>query len=180
MATITLLAKRQTRRWWFRSVTLIALSTLLIASLLFIWILQPVWSVPWRSYPIELVPDQAYQRSSLWQASQKQQPSLGASLATLPLQQAPQSAQQSLSTFRIPARYEHLFCTGDTVLLRRGQQQSHGILRLKVAAGAGQQTAQFGIELFGSLLSELPTPDNTMLRLQRLSYQPGDWRLVTC
>ncbi len=178
--TIALFTKRQAGGWRLIPAVLLFFAIILVTGVLFISLLRPVWSVPWRSYPVERVPEQAHQRNLLWQASQKQQPSLGARLATLPLQHAAQSVRQPFSIFHISARYQHHFCTGDTVLLRHGQQQTHGILRLKVASGLGQQTAQFGIELLGPLQPELAAEDSAMLRLQRVSYQPGDWWRIAC
>lgn len=178
--TIALFTKRQTGGWRLIPAVLLCLAIILVTGVLFILLLRPVWSVPWRSYPVEQVPEQAYQRNLLWQASQEQHPSLAARLATLPLQHTALSVRQPFSVFHISARYQHHFCTGDTVLLRHGQQQAHGILRLKVASGQDQQTAQFGIELLGPLQTQFAAEDNARLRLQRLSYQPGDWWKVTC
>ncbi|GHG61648.1 hypothetical protein GCM10010919_06330 [Alishewanella longhuensis] len=172
--------KKHTNRYWFSAAALGVLCVALISVVTFIWLVQPVFSVPWRSYSVELLPDQAYQRNVLWQASQKQHPSLATHLAVLPLKQSSELSVPSLGIFHIPARYEPNFCTGDQVLLKYGQQQSQGILRLKIAAGEGQQHAQFGIELSDVTRHNHPTLDKVSMRLQRLSYQPGDWQTVRC
>lgn len=169
--------KNQTKRWWFSAA---ALSVALISVVSFIWLVQPVFSVPWRSYSVELLPDQAYQRSMLWQASQKQHPSLAAQLAALPLQAKSAVTEQSLSIFQIAAGYEQHFCTGDKVLLTHGQRQSHGILRLRVASGDGKQRAQFGIELAEPILPASLNTDSIPMQLRRVSYQAGDWLKVSC
>ncbi|CAM5224104.1 hypothetical protein [Alishewanella longhuensis] len=123
MATMQQL-KRYWKPWHFSIIAGIFITLTLASIATFLGLQQPVFAVPWRSYPVELLPDQTYQRSMLWQASQKQYPSLAAQLAVLPLQQRSASAEQSLRIFQIPARYEQHFCTGDKVLLQQGQQQS--------------------------------------------------------
>lgn len=172
--------KKQTRRWRFSATTLSALGVALSSVVTFIWLAQPAFSVPWRSYSVELLPDQAYQRSMLWQASQKQHPSLAAQLAALPLQANSTATEQSVSIFQIAAGYEQHFCTGDKVLLTHGQQQSHGVLRLKVAAGDKKQRTQFGIELAEPILPASLITDPIPMQLRRVSYQAGDWLKVSC
>lgn len=169
--------KKHTKRWWFSAA---ALCVALISVVAFIRLVQPVFSVPWRNYSVELLPGQAYQRNMLWQASQKQYPSLVAQLAALPLQANSAVTEQSLSIFQIAAGYEQHFCTGDKVLLIHGQQQSHGILRLRVASGDGKQRAQFGIELSEPLFPASLVTDTILMQLRRVSYQAGDWLKVSC
>lgn len=169
--------KKYINRWWFSAA---ALCVACISVVSFIWLGQPLFSVPWRSYSVELLPDQAYQRSMLWQASQKQHPSLVAQLAALPLQANSAVTEQSLSIFQIAAGYEQHFCTGDKVLLIHGHRQIHGILRLRVASGDGKQRAQFGIELSEPLSPASLSTDIIPMQLRRVSYQAGDWLKVSC
>lgn len=173
-------------RWHRYGSTILVLFIVLAITFVAIFIfLKPVFAFAWRSYPLLFLPEQAYQRNVLWQVSQAEHPSLAAALAALPLQQQSGHESAALRIFLIPAYYEPHFCTGDQVLLKHGAQHYPGILRLKIAAGDAQATAQLGIaftELQWQQLQALDGEilDNTALRLQRISYLAGDWLRVNC
>lgn len=177
---------RASERWHRYAGTLLVLFIILAITLVGgVILFKPVFAFPWRSYPVQLLPEQAYQRNVLWQLSKTEHPSLAAALAALPLHQQSGREAAALRVFSIPAYYEPHFCTGDQVLLKHGAQHHPGILRLKIAAGNAKTTAQLGIEFTELQWQQLQQFDdeisgNTALRLQRISYLTGDWRRVNC